>query len=466
MKKLVLIALITILLFASYQAIASSALAQPKFSETASNNTKFQEYDFGTIKIDNNTELQEFVKKYHFRGSGTPSDPYVISHIVPETLILENISAHLIIENSLIGLGSYTWHLKVINTSNLELKRINGLWGWTLFNHDFNITLSTFYQPESNVIISNSTNMKISNMPSGLYFTFNHVKNVQINNSNANMFFENSQYISISNITYRDYWFWTIDLWNCSYATITNSTLESNGIFEWKDSSHIWLKNLIIKGIDGDTSLELLGEKKVERDIHIENVHIQGEMDISDIQNLTIKNMRIQKSNFSWWVAEGYIVAINKASNITLNNLYVSGEPFYFYGTKIKNAKNIIIENSKFENSVYGMNLKNTKNVIIENSTFKNIKKDGILIQNSSNIKIIGNNFVWKVANPIKLNGTVSYLILQDNHRGVRAYPIAFNIVLAVFLIILLISAGAYKKRRDYRREATLEYYRKIGKIK
>ena len=463
MKKLVLIALITILLFASSQVMASSALTHPQFSVTAGNNTRFHEYDFGTIKINNNAELQKFVKKYHFRGSGTPSDPYVISHIVPETLILENISAHLIIEDSLIGLGSYTWHLKVINTSNLELKRINGPWGWTLFDHDFNITLSNFYQCESNVIISNSTNMIISNMPSGLYFTFNHVKNVQINNSNTSMFFENSQYISISNTTYRNYWDWTIDLWNCTYATITNSSLESDGLFEWKDSSHIWLKNLIIKGIEiDDTLVEFSGEKKVERDIHLENVHIQGEMDMSNIQNLTIKNVSIQRSE----CVGCYIVAINKAFNITLDNLYISGELLYFYGTKIKNSKNVIIKNSKFEDSIYGMNLKDTKDVIIENSTFENIKKDGILIQNSSNIKIIGNNFVWKVPNPIKLNGTVSYLILQKNARGVRAYPLVFNIVLAVFLIILLISAGPYKKRRDYRREATLEYYRKIGKIK
>ncbi len=462
MKKLVIIVLITILLFASYQAMASSALAKSQLFGAAGNNTKFQEHDFGTIKIDNNTELQEFVKGYHFYGSGTPSDPYVISNITAEALFLENVSAHLIIENSSIGAGNYPWYLKVINSSNLELKRLYLPWIGVLFDHDFNITLSNFYQCESNVIISNSTDIKIGNMPSGLYFTFNHVKNVQINNSHAHMFFDNSQYISVSNITYRDYWSWTIDLWNCSYATITNSTLESDGSFYWTDSSHLWLKNLIIKGIYGDTSLELLGEKKVERDIHIENVHIQGEMDISDIQNLTIKNVSIQRSE----CVGCYIVAINKASNLTLNNLYVSGESFYFYGTRIKNSKNVIIKNSTFKDSVYGINLKNAKNIIIENSTFENIKKDGILIQNSSYIKIMGNNFVWKVANPIKLNGTVSYLILQKNARGVRAYPLSFNIVLAIFLIILLISAGVYKKRRDYRREATLEYYRKIGKIK
>jgi len=462
MKKLLLVALITILLFASYQAMASSALAKSPLFGAAGNNTKFHDHFFGAIKIENNTELQEFVKGYHFHGSGAPSDPYVISNITAEALFLENVSAHLIIENSFIGLGNYPWYLKVINSSNLELKRLHWPWIGVLFDHDFNITLSNFYQCESNVIISNSTDIKIGNISSGLYFTFNHVKNVQINNSNTPMFFDNSQYISISNTTYRDYWDRTIDLWNCSYATITNSTLESDGSFYWTDSSHIWLKNLIIKGIYEDTSLELLGEKKVERDIHFENVHIQGEMDISNIQNLTIKNVSIQRSE----CVGCYIVAINKASDITLNNLYVSGEPFYYYGTQIKNAKNIVIENSTFKDSIYGMNLKNTRNIIIENSTFENIKKDGILIQNSSYIKIMGNNFVWKVPNPIKLNGTVSYLILQKNARGVRAYPLAFNIVLAVFLIILLIATGAYKKRRDYSREATLEYYRKIGKIK
>ncbi|EDY36268.1 hypothetical protein ABOONEI_2255 [Aciduliprofundum boonei T469] len=101
MPKSTALILITILILSPY-AMVSAHSQLPHFKD---------------VEINGNKELQNFVERNNFSGSGTPSDPYIITDNF-ENLVLENVSARVIFEYCTFEYG----HFNATNVSNIELR--------------------------------------------------------------------------------------------------------------------------------------------------------------------------------------------------------------------------------------------------------------------------------------------------------------------------------------------------------
>ena len=111
-----------------------------------------------------------------------------------------------------------------------------------------------------------------------------------------------------------------------------------------------------------------------------------------------------------------------------------------------------------------GIYIRDSRDIVIENSFIDVFRHVGINMENVSYATLRGNQFAVDVTAPIKFDYATSHTLLQNNTRSAIIHPIDVEILLFLFLLALLITAGWYNKREEYSRKTTEEYYRKIRK--
>jgi len=231
-----------------------------------------------------------------------------------------------------------------------------------------------------------------------------------------------------------------LDVYKSTNVSLENLNVSARSI-DFIDASQLNISNSIL---DSDTYFKGINRVKIE------NVNINGNMNITNAEDLHVNNVKLYDSINNYQPA----IKLNHIFNASFYNMNISGP--YKYGIYISNAHSIMIsyvlisinyikETRGGYGEIYrhfasiGIYLKNSDHISVKKTSFKNVQKAGILIQNSSHINILHNRFGLKIKNPIVVKGYSTYILLQDNIRGVRSHHLALNITIVVLLILILI---------------------------
>ncbi len=288
MPKLSALILITLLILSPYSMLSAHS----------------QLPNFKDVKINGNNELQNFVEKNYFSGSGTPSDPYIISDSF-ENLVLENISARVIFEKCSFEYG----HFKAINVSNIAIQN------------------SSFYGENFNVV--NAKNLKFENVYISDEDFFKNVHNLYMQNISS-QYSSLVKFFNSRNIQLRE-WKGTI---NSGFYNVENLSISGMNLTR---RYHITLENLSINATQG-YNINLDGVKNATLN-NIKSAYLS----IDNSENVHISSLKI---NWSWDLST-HLDTYN-STKVSIENANVSAIWIDFiYVSQLR------ISNSKFDGDVY-----------------------------------------------------------------------------------------------------------------
>ena len=452
---------------------------------------------FKNVEINGNKELQNFVERNNFSGSGTPSNPYIISDSF-ENLVLENTSARIIFEDCTFEFG----HFNAINVGNIEIrdssfygedfnivnaenmkcenvyisgedvfKDVHNLYMQNIssqysslikFFNSRNIQLrkwngtidSEFYNVEnlniSGMNLTRRYHMTLDNLSinatQGYNIMLEAVKNAALNNiKSAYLSIDNSENVHVSSLKMNINWNppASMDVYKSTHVSIENANVSAISI-DFIYTSQLRVSN---STFDGDISFKGINRVKIE------NVSINGDMEITNAENLQFVNARLQYSTSDYQPA----IKLTRISNASLYNINISGP--YKFGIYMNNTHSILITHTLISinyiektigryGEIYrhyasiGIYLENSDYITVKNTSFGNIQKVGIIILSSSHISILHNKFGLEIRNPIEVKGYSTYILLHHNIRGVRSHHIGLDITIVILLILILLILG------------------------
>ena len=337
--------------------------------------------------------------------------------------LLKNIH-NLSMQN--ISSSGYLWFV-LKNSTNIQLNHWNGIINPDLYNIE-NLSIS-------NMNIINGDNINLNNVKNA---TLTSVKSVGLN-------IYNSENVHISSLEINRSWDWSANLGvvgstNMSIENVDVSAISIDFIY----TSQLRVSN---STFDGDISF-----KGINR-ANIENVSINGDMEITNAENLQFVNARLQYSTSDYQPA----IKLTRISNASLYNINISGP--YKFGIYMNNTHSILITHTLISinyiektigryGEIYrhyasiGIYLENSDYITVKNTSFGNIQKVGIIILSSSHISILHNKFGLEIRNPIEVKGYSTYILLHYNIRGVRSHHIGLDITIVILLILILLILG------------------------
>ena len=463
MPKPTALILITILILSPY-AMVSAHSQLPHFKD---------------VEINGNKELQNFVEINNFSGSGTPSDPYIITDHF-EKLVLENVSARVIFEYCAFEYGHfnatnvsnielrdssfYSVNFNVINAENLKFENVY-MDGWGLLKNIHNLSMQNISSPGYLwFVLKNSTNIQLNHWNGIINPDLYNIENLSISNMNI-INGDNINLNNVKNATLTSVKSVGLDIYNSE--NVHMSSLEINRSWDWSanlgvdGSTNVSIENTNVSAISVDfiyTSQLRVGNSTFDGDIsfkgingaNIENVSINGDIEITNAENLKVVNARLYESTSDYQPA----IKLIGISNASLRNINISGP--YKFGIYMNSGHSILISHTRISinyiekprdmySEIYihhvsvGLYIENSNYVSAEHVYFENTQKAGILINSSSYINILNNKFGLKIGTPIGVKGHSMHILLQDNIRGVRSHPVGLDITIVVLLILLLI---------------------------
>ncbi len=176
-------------------------------------------------------------------------------------------------------------------------------------------------------------------------------------------------------------------------------------------------------------------------------------MNITNAENIKVESAKLQYSTGGYQPA----IKLTRISNAILHNIKIYGP--YKFGIYIKDTHSILISHTLISinyiekkiggyGEIYrhyasvGIYLDNSYYVTVKNTSFENVQKVGILIRSSSHISVLHNKFGLEIENPIEVKGYSTYILSQNNIRGIRSHHIGLDITIVVLLILILIILG------------------------
>lgn len=337
--------------------------------------------------------------------------------------LLKNIH-NLSMQN--ISSSGYLWFV-LKNSTNIQLNHWNGIINPDLYNIE-NLSIS-------NMNIINGDNINLNNVKNA---TLTSVKSVGLN-------IYNSENVHISSLEINRSWDWSANLGVVGSTNMSIENVDVSAIsIDFICTSQLRVSN---STFDGDISF-----KGINR-ANIENVSINGDMEITNAENLQFVNARLQYSTSDYQPA----IKLTRISNASLYNINISGP--YKFGIYMNNTHSILITHTLISinyiektigryGEIYrhyasiGIYLENSDYITVKNTSFGNIQKVGIIILSSFHISILHNKFGLEIRNPIEVKGYSTYILLHHNIRGVRSHHIGLDITIVILLILILLILG------------------------
>ncbi len=392
--KIIVMGLLVILLFSSL------AFGFESHNTNGSENKNVKGYaSHNVIRINSNADftLQNGV----VGGSGTQSDPYIISswdidaHGAGNSIYIGNTTAYFIVEDCYLHNTSSVSY-PYFESDGITLYKVqNGTIKNNVISNNWNGV--DIYYSQSNVIENNT----IYNSENGVYFWYSN--NSIMNNNNISNSWEGTILISSSdnvienNTIYNNTDEGIFIYWNSNSTVIKNNKIygNGNGIFLYSSSSNKLYGNNMTKN-----GIILSGYKNTFTTQDIPSNNTVNGKSLYYYKNANMNNATTP-------VNAGEIILGNvtyfRIENLAINNTFVAIEIGYSF--------HICIYNTTIRNDGYGLLFYSSVNNTIENSIIRDNRWYGILIV-SSNYNVIRNN-----------------TILNNGRYGVYIYSGSYNLI-------------------------------------
>ncbi|MEA3559989.1 MAG: right-handed parallel beta-helix repeat-containing protein [Candidatus Thermoplasmatota archaeon] len=411
------------------------------------------------IFINNDTSLLDNATKYGWGGSGSPSDPFIISNIIIDAnqtaygIRIWNTSGHVLLQNTTIfnsGTGSTSQlhsSLDLFNVSNMILdscKFFQSENGITSLNSSFKVMDTTISNVTDNGIYARNSYVSLERM------LFHNCTNYGYHATGSG-----SINVSTTNILYGSYGLFLQDLDINVVDRCMLDGLNSYGIYiSGGDSGNISNTNIngsnSAIGISRSSNFVMINVSidncntgiyaTYSQDIHLGSINTTFTW--SPIEFRSVDRYSISGCSLNGGTT-GISISSSDQGSIIRNNVQdMKNYGMYIYSAGsglvlrddvisqcsgaiyIRYSSYVVVSNISIGNSTFGLKTYYTQHITIEKCTISNIDQEGILLERSNSPNIDSNIIKDCRINGIKINnfneGTISENRIDHSQNSIE----------------------------------------------